>query len=217
MSNFHTRRDIGQTSQKFRTAQIKMVKVEGKAIFKLPANVFYNPVQEFNRDLSVAVIRHFLKTYSIKNPLIFEGLSATGLRSLRYAKEIPGTKIISNDIDPQAVENIRQNIALNEDFNLKLGERMEVTNGDVNFILHNLKNQGIRPNVIDLDPYGSAAPFLDSAIQAIDDGGLLCITCTDLAVLCANHPETCLAKYGGVPMKGKTCHESVSICFACLY
>ena len=36
-------------------------------------------------------------------------------------------------------------------------------------------------DVIDLDPYGSAAPFLDAAVQAIADGGLLSVTCTDMA------------------------------------
>ena len=64
-------------------------------------------------------------------------------------------------------------------------------------------------HVVDLDPYGTAAPFLDAAVQAVtDDGtrymslllatvvthanltGLLCVTCTDLAVLAGtNYPE----------------------------
>jgi tRNA (guanine26-N2/guanine27-N2)-dimethyltransferase len=29
-------------------------------------------------------------------------------------------------------------------------------------------------DVIDLDPYGSAAPFLDGAVQAVADGGKSC-------------------------------------------
>jgi tRNA G26 N,N-dimethylase Trm1 len=41
-----------------------------------------------------------------------------------------------------------------------------------------------RFDVVDLDPYGSAAPFLDAAVQSTADGGLICITCTDMAVLC---------------------------------
>ena len=64
-------------------------------------------------------------------------------------------------------------------------------------------------NVIDLDPYGSAAPFIDSAVQTISNGGLLCITCTDMAVLCASYPETCFAKYSSIPMKGDNSHEAV--------
>ena len=52
-----------------------------------------------------------------------------------------------------------------------------------------------RYDVIDLDPYGSAAPFIDGAVQAVADGGMLNVTCTDMAVLSGNHPETCFAKY----------------------
>ena len=54
----------------------------------------------------------------------------------------------------------------------------------------------------------SPAPFLDSAVQAVaGDGGLLCITATDMAVLCGNSPETCYTKYGSVSLKTRSCHE----------
>ena len=43
-------------------------------------------------------------------------------------------------------------------------------------------------DVVDLDPYGSVAPFLDAAIHACNNYDarktLLCITCTDSRVLC---------------------------------
>lgn len=43
-----------------------------------------------------------------------EALSATGLRSIRYAKEIPNVDlIIANDLDPEAVELIGKNVAEN--------------------------------------------------------------------------------------------------------
>jgi len=63
-------------------------------------------------------------------------------------------------------------------------------------------------DVIDLDPYGSATPFLDAAIQAVESGGILCVTCTDSGVLCGNHSETCFAKYDSMPLKGAQCHEA---------
>lgn len=62
-------------------------------------------------------------------------------------------------------------------------------------------------DIIDLDPYGSAVPFLDSALQAIADDGLLCVTCTDMAILCASYTDTCFNKYGSIPFKGDICHE----------
>merc|ERR1712180_500629 len=74
-----------------------------------------------------------------------------------------------------------------------------------------------RFSVIDLDPYGSPTPFLDSAVQAVQDGGLLCVTATDMAVLCGNSPETCFTKYGAVSLKTKSCHEfAVRILLQCI-
>ena len=37
------------------------------------------------------------------------------------------------------------------------------------------EDQRTKFDVIDLDPYGSAAPFLDAAVQTIENGGLLCV------------------------------------------
>lgn len=48
-----------------------------------------------------------------------------------------------------------------------------------------------RFTVIDLDPYGGPNKFLDGAIQSIEDGGLLMVTATDMAVLAGNTPEAC--------------------------
>lgn len=45
---------------------------------------------------------------------ILEALSATGLRSIRYAKEIAGVKeIIANDISSRAVNDIKNNVIYN--------------------------------------------------------------------------------------------------------
>lgn len=71
------------------------------------------------------------------------------------------------------------------------------------------RNKNCRFDVVDIDPYGTAAPFLDAAVQSVSNGGLLCITCTDMAVLCGNHPETCFSKYGTMPTKRQHCHEMV--------
>jgi tRNA (guanine26-N2/guanine27-N2)-dimethyltransferase len=61
--------------------------------------------------------------------------------------------------------------------------------------------------VIDIDPYGSPSVFLDSAVQAVSEGGVLCITCTDTSVLCGVYPETCYSKYGSVSLRLKCGHE----------
>lgn len=45
--------------------------------------------------------------------------------------------------------------------------------------------------------------------------GLLCVTCTDMAILAGNHSETCHAKYGAMPLRSKACHEMVTCSRRC--
>lgn len=197
--------------------------VEGQAeVILSTSGVFYNPVQQFNRDLSVAVLSVFGKDYkdekiemlmkkrrgssdALREPefTILEALSATGLRSIRYAKEVPRvTKITANDLSEQAVITIRENVAHNKVENL-----IEVTRDDACMLMYRHKFPPKRFAVVDLDPYGCPSIFLDSAVQCVQDGGLLLVTATDMAVLAGNSPETCYAKYGAISLKTKSCHE----------
>ena len=71
--------------------------------------------------------------------------------------------------------------------------------------------------MVDLDPYGTAAIFLDSAMQAVAEGGLLCVTCTDMAVLCGSGAEAGYAKYGAYSLRAPFCHEqALRIVLGCM-
>lgn len=149
---------------------------------------------------------------------ILDALSASGLRALRYAHELPFvTKVTANDLDPAAVEAIERNARHNS-----LGHAIEATQGDALGHMYSkiathlslsekqrMRGKTEKYDVVDLDPYGTAAPFFDAAVQAVrDDGGLLCVTCTDAGVWASNgYPEKCFALYGGVPIKGSHGHE----------
>ncbi|CBZ50795.1 hypothetical protein NCLIV_038700 [Neospora caninum Liverpool] len=308
-------------------------------------DVFYNPVQVFNRDLSIMVIKAFAlqqcqeiqrrgeKTAARTQkegkeapaPLRFEGLNvleplaATGLRSLRYLKELDDVvkHVVANDLDPNALEAMKRNADLNKVTRGKLyltcsegAQLMYVLARPGNLPLGTLKkihslpagssvpstfdmkpppcgfslpplslfltapqgagnhptdspcaaapssssccesavsaarqkdmdlpsghpcegakhaprssppsesaegNGDTRPSdlplffdVVDVDPYGSVAPFLDAAIQAVRPGGLLCLTSTDMPVLCGNSPEVTFYKYGGAALKARYMHE----------
>ena len=51
-------------------------------------------------------------------------------------------------------------------------------------------------DIVDLDPYGSVVPFLESSLGSIKDGGLLCATCTDTRVTCGPDLHKCFYYYG---------------------
>lgn len=56
-------------------------------------------------------------------------------------------------------------------------------------------------DIVDLDPYGSAVPFLDASVGSVKEGGLLCITCTDTRVLCGPDLNKCYYFYGATRAK----------------
>lgn len=135
--------------------------------------------------------------------MILEALSATGLRSIRYAKEIPGVnRIIANDLSRGAVTAIQENIKHNQ-----VEHIVEASHADAMTLMYTSTTPEKRFTVIDLDPYGSPTRFLDGAVQSLADGGLLLVTATDMAVLAGGTPEACFVKYGSVPLRSKACHE----------
>ncbi|KAH9871585.1 hypothetical protein J1614_005840, partial [Plenodomus biglobosus] len=134
---------------------------------------------------------------------ILDALSATGLRAIRYAKEIPfATGVTSNDMSPKAVESIKLNVKHN-----KLEDKITANTGNAIAYMYSFcDKKGY--DAIDLDPYGTAAPFIDSAIQAINDEGMLLVTCTDSAIFASHgYLEKTYSQYGGLPLKGEPCHE----------
>ena len=142
---------------------------------------------------------------------VLDALAATGLRSIRYAKEVPGVKsVVSNDVDPDAAEACGRNIAEN-DAAAKCGSQCSDA---VQHMIEKKATDSKNPklmkstyDVIDIDPYGSCAPFLDAALQCVSDGGMLCVTSTDMTVLSGGYPETCYGRYGSMPTKGRYLHE----------
>ncbi|KAJ6153759.1 hypothetical protein N7470_006718 [Penicillium chermesinum] len=134
---------------------------------------------------------------------VLDALSATGLRALRYASELPMvTKVVANDLSTSAIDSMKTNIGYN-----KLEGRIQPNLGDARAFMYGC-GPAQKFDVIDLDPYGTAAPFTDAAVQAVRDGGLLCVTCTDAGVWASTgYAEKAYALYGGVPIKGPQSHE----------
>lgn len=229
---------------------------EGRATILAPKQdkVFYNHIQQFNRDLSVMAIKAWLEQYKTskegtkelrgkrrklnkdesgetkqdtegskeeskeesKNEVsdapketkdsksepsgdstpfirILEALSATGLRAIRYGHEIPNvSRIVANDLLAEAVKSINRSAEYNG-----LQEKVVGHQGDAIKYMGSISDSE-KFHAIDLDPYGTAAPFIDSAVQLVKDNGLLLVTCTDAGVLAGNgYPEKCFALYGG--------------------
>ena len=163
---------------------------EGKTRFLVPRQdphlqfppgsgpVFYNSRMELNRDTTVLLL-------SVLRPESYlDAMGASGVRGLRVAHEV-GIPVTINDWSPRAVDLIRENVAA-------LAIAAEVTRGDANALMSARKF-----DAVDLDPFGTPAPFVDSAARST--GNYLFVTATDTAPLCGAHLKAGMRRYFSRP------------------
>ncbi|CAM8970922.1 unnamed protein product [Rhodiola kirilowii] len=142
------------------------------------------------------------KKRELKGARVLEALSASGLRALRYAREVEDLgEVVALDNDKNSVEACRRNIRFNGSV-ASSKVKSELVDACIYMVSHPKEF-----DMVDLDPYGTPSVFLDSAVQSVVDGGMLMCTATDMAVLCGGNGEVCYSKYGSYPVKGKYCHE----------
>lgn len=166
------------------------------------STVFYNPIMEFSRDLSVLALDSYAKSVS-RRLKIFDAMTGCGVRGIRYAIEVEDTAhVLLNDIQRTASKLAKQNVERN-----KVEDRVKVVCMDANLVLALHSAPANRFDVIDLDPFGSPAPFLDSAVRAASNNAMIAFTATDMPPLCGVRPNAALRKYGGRPLRTEYCHE----------
>ncbi|MDK2892192.1 MAG: tRNA (guanine26-N2/guanine27-N2)-dimethyltransferase [Methanohalophilus sp.] len=155
--------------------------------------VFYNPHMELNRDITVAAIAAWVKRklkdtlYEVSDITYLDAMSASGIRGIRIAKEV-GVSVTLNDWGEEACKLILKNVELNA-----LSENSKVCRKSANVLMQEKKF-----DIIDIDPFGSPAPFLDAAAFSVK--GLLAVTATDTAPLCGAHLNSGMRKYSAIPL-----------------
>ncbi|MBI5072237.1 hypothetical protein HZA99_00295 [Candidatus Woesearchaeota archaeon] len=180
---------------------------EGKAIITVhdekkiskDLEVFYNPVMKTNRDLSVAV----LKAWNRNHLQVADLFAASGVRTIRFLKELPKRKIdliAANDYSAKAMKQLKQNLKQNK---LQKDKRIKITKKEATLFL--LQSNGF--DYIDVDPFGTPVPFLDAAAKRLAREGILAVTATDTSALAGAFPDACRRKYSAMPMHGPIMHE----------
>lgn len=163
--------------------------------------VFYNPVMVSNRNISILL----LNSISNKNLKIADPLAGSGIRSLRFLKELKKIKIkelIVNDFKENFKETFQKNIALNKITPIQK-KKISVHSEEASlFLLH---QTGF--DYIDIDPFGSPNPFLAAAVARISRNGILAVTATDTAALTGTYPQVTRRKYWATPLRNYLMHE----------
>ncbi len=177
--------------------KVKIHAFVGEISRKLP--VFYNPDMETNRTITIDLLNSLEKAgMKIALPM-----AASGIRGVRMLKELYSDKIekvFFNDMKQDAIEQVMNNLELNK-LNMN---KVSLSVMDANAFLLNNKFF----DYIDIDPFGSPNPFLDSAIKRLKHKGILAVTATDTAPLCGTYPKACHRKYFAQPVRNHMMHET---------
>lgn len=168
---------------------------EGKISRKL--EVFYNPVMKLNRDISILL----LNSIDNNDMQICDPLAGSGVRAIRFIKELNEGKIRKIELNDYKTKFIEKNLKLN---GLENDERILLHSKDANmFLLESLGH-----DYIDIDPFGSPNPFLESSIIRLARNGILAVTATDTAAMAGSSVKACLRKYWARPLRNEMMHET---------
>jgi tRNA (guanine26-N2/guanine27-N2)-dimethyltransferase len=159
--------------------EVAVPEQEGK---RITDDVFFNPVQELNRDLTVAVLRTY-RDCEPRAESYLDAMAASGVRGVRAAAN--DWDATCADIDSEAVKLCRANFERND-------LAGEVVHQNANALMHESVF-----DVVDIDPFGTPIPFVDAAFANTRD--LVCVTATDTAPLCGAHFHSGVRKYGAIP------------------
>ena len=161
---------------------------------KFPA--FFNPAAKFNRDISILIYRHFIDQ-SRKNISFVDSMCGLGARGVRVGKEIPQIqKVVFNDFDMMSAQTAKVNTMINNVYH-----KSDFYTSEICSFLSASANFDNRATIIDLDPFGTPAPYLDCILRAVENDGMISITATDTAVLQGVYPRVCYRKYYGIPLR----------------
>ncbi len=159
----------------------------------------------FNRSFSALALRAALGVGTIpKKPVIADVFSAGGARGIAYAEAIGNAQkeIVFVDANPQAIKQAKANSRKSK---VKRGKfACDEANAFLATHAHSF-------DWVDLDPFGTPAPFLENALRAIHavhDGGVISVTATDLASSAGRYPAPCVRNYSAKPLYCEFSHEA---------
>ena len=148
--------------------------------------VFYNPVMEFSRDINVACMQAFPRSQrEINTTTYLDALAASGIRGLRVANEAH-LAVTLNDRHDAAYRLMRRNVR-------RLPLNVRTKHLDANALMSAEKF-----SIVDIDPFGTPAPFIDAACRSA--GKMLCVTATDTAPLSGAHFNAGVRRYTALPL-----------------
>jgi tRNA (guanine26-N2/guanine27-N2)-dimethyltransferase len=185
--------------------------VEGSTSLVVPAldepkkfPSFFNSRGRFVRDVSMVCYSAYASTNGNAGLTFADSLSGSGARGIRVANEVQEfCQVVLNDISSTSISLARRSADMNG-----VSSKCKFSVREVcSFLSSRVEIDGERFDAVDVDPFGTPSPFVDSALRSLKDGGLLSVSATDSGVLCGVYPRVALRKYLGVPLRTEYSHE----------
>ncbi len=163
---------------------------------------FYNPKGGWSRDLSISL--YSVLAQMLPGRLLFGDIFAgVGARGIRVAKEIPRIdEVHLNDQNKSAMRFAKKSAKLNH-----VDDKCHFSSMDVSNFMVAQASSSERFSIIDIDPFGSPAPFIESGLKCVVNGGIISLTGTDSTVLCGVYPRIARRRYFGYSIRTDYCHE----------
>ncbi|MGQ0534556.1 MAG: hypothetical protein ACT4PT_00595, partial [Methanobacteriota archaeon] len=156
---------------------------------------FFNPAMELTRDIGVVCAEAALAEIRRRPFRALDAMCGSGVRGLRYAVEAGLPEVTLNDRNRVAARLAAANARRNK-------AKVRVTCRDLGALLG--------PEVfslVDLDPFGSPAPFLDVAVRGLTRRAHLAFTATDGPAVNGVFPRVARRHYGATTVRSSAGHE----------
>ena len=172
------------------------------------SSVFYNPAMSGSRTRSVLLLKYAIESGMLgeTRDIRFGQLTASGLRARRWINELPAemAKRISATVVDLDEDALKWAMESHVRFGTSHGEGLLIPrNGDLRVEV--LKSGR---HWVDIDPYGSPAPFIDSAIQSMARSGVMEISATDQRRSLVRRGQALMRRYGAKVRTDGLAHDS---------
>lgn len=162
---------------------------EGKIKFEV-GEAFFRPATVVVRDLGVLAAACDRQQHDQQETFrVLDAMAACGVRSLRYAVESGADWVWTNEGNPELEPLLRRNL---------VDIPGQITFASAQRLLCQCAADRDYFDLVDVDCFGDAMPYLRSALGAVKIGGLLYLTSTDGRGLTGHLPLKSLRSYGVV-------------------
>jgi tRNA (guanine26-N2/guanine27-N2)-dimethyltransferase len=155
---------------------------------------FFNPRGVTVRDIAVLACRAYLRLFG--DVEFGDPLAGVGAKTIRVLNETDVSLAHANDLNSYAIKLARRSAVYNS-----VQGRVKFSTKSANHFLEIHSKPGNRLGMIDVDPFGSPTRFVDSALRALQDEGMLSVTATDTAPLNGVYRQVAFRKYFGYSLK----------------